>query len=101
MKLASLWGTINKLFGILQELNVRSASGSVHIEVRVMPNLCPQYLALRGKFTKQNFLFCQLKFQVSIALAKQKYDSWKNKKIKNLKDVRYAEVSGQDIAPSS
>jgi hypothetical protein len=75
IKHASLLGAINKWFGTLDELNLRSGWGYASIEA--MPNLCPRYLALQSKFPKQNFVCCQLKFQETLALAKHKHESWK------------------------
>jgi hypothetical protein len=50
--------------------------------IKSMPTLCPQFLALHSKLTKQNSVFCQLKFPVSLALAKHKQDYWKRPKSK-------------------
>jgi hypothetical protein len=68
--------------------------GFEHIEAT--PTLCPQFLAFHGKLNKQNFVFCLLKLH------------WRNTimilekalTIKNLKDVRSTETSGQVMVHS-
>ena len=55
-----------------------SVWGSAPIET--MTNLCPKFLAFHGKLTEPNFVFCHLIIPVSLALAKDKQDSWKSTK---------------------